>query len=300
MLAFLPWLRIEEPLRLGDFHLFPQGSGDTPPEGVESAVSPATVKAVLSQYWESAEEPLRVVTMLQYRGLPLGSVLGPEDRAAVVAFARHLAVAGMSDRRFIGGIGDGYTAAGHYQVIMQAFHDPFIGVINHDFRRKDGRWNVTQGPSHNKFVRPWHLVQQGHPRLDLPVLQALQANHSGPAAGQQHGELEDSVTQFLLANSDSPDVSIEAEGTATYAAIERVCEASQKLKDTQAKLAALLEAADRSQWATGLLHRFGPGCTPSIRHDVVAGWLQDLYALRGNTAHGKASTEMTGAACDAP
>ena len=34
MLAFLPWLNIKAPLVQGPFHLFSQGVGDVPPEGV--------------------------------------------------------------------------------------------------------------------------------------------------------------------------------------------------------------------------------------------------------------------------
>ena len=56
MLAFLPWLRIKEPVTEGPFQLFPQGVGDVPPAGVVSMVTPETMAKVLGQYRDSAAE----------------------------------------------------------------------------------------------------------------------------------------------------------------------------------------------------------------------------------------------------
>src|SRR5262245_58805083 len=117
MLAFLPWLNVTKPIIEGPFHVFPLGVGDVPPDGVLSLVSPQTMAKVLGQYRESANFPLRVVTLLQYDGRPLGSDLDEDDRAAIFWFGQLLAVSGLSDRRFIGGFLDDYTAAGHYQVV---------------------------------------------------------------------------------------------------------------------------------------------------------------------------------------
>lgn len=124
MLAFLPCLHITEPLGEGAFHVFPQGVGDIPPAGVASTVAPETMGKVLSQYRDSANVPLRVVSVLQYEGRPLGVELDEADRIAIFRFGQHLTVSGLSDRRFIGGFSDGYTAAGHYQVVIQRFAEP--------------------------------------------------------------------------------------------------------------------------------------------------------------------------------
>ena len=121
MLAFLPWLYIKAPIDQGPFRLFAQGVGDVPPPDVGSLVSAETMGKLLSQYRESTNFPLRLVTVLQYDGRQLGADFDEADRAAIFRFGQHLAVSGLSDRRFIGGFLDGYTAAGHYQVVIQAF-----------------------------------------------------------------------------------------------------------------------------------------------------------------------------------
>jgi len=283
MLAFIPWLRIKEAIVAGPFYLFPQRVGDFSLEGVASVVSPETVGKVLSQYRESANFPLRVVTVLQYEGRPLGADLDEADRAAIFRFGQQLAVTGLSDRRYIGGFPDCYTAAGHYQVIIQRFMEPYTGSISLTFRRKGGHANVMMGQSDVHFVRPAHLVSQGEPNLNLALLKAFRGLESLPKEIHEH--VDASVTQFLLANSDSPDVPLEAESIATYAALERVSNCTQRLEDIQAKLPAILALVDCSPWTAQLRRELGMPDTSD--RSVLRTWLRHIYRLRGNVAHGK-------------
>lgn len=283
MLAFFPWLRLRAPVIEGPFHLFPHSIGDVLPAGVASEITSETMAKVFGQYRYSANMPLRVVTVLQYDGRPLGADFDEIDRRAIFRFGQQLAVSGMSNRRFIGGFPDDYTAAGHYQVVIQRFTEPYNGSISLTHRRKGGHASVFMGQSDAHFVRPAHLVSQGEPTLNLRLLTALQAVQSLPKSIHEH--VDASVTQFLLANSDSPDVSLEAESIATYAALERVSNSSQKLVDIQAKLPAILALADSSPW-TALL-RDALELPADTGRPVLRDWLQQIYALRGNVAHGK-------------
>lgn len=283
MLAFLPWLRLREPVVAGLFHVFPQGVGAGLPGGVPSTVTPETMAKVLGQYRDSANVPLRVVPVLQYDGRPLGADFDEADRDAIFRFGQHLAVSGLSDRRFIGGYPDGYTASGHYQVVIQAFTDPYSGSISLTHRRKGGHASVTLGQSDVHFVRPAHLVSQGEPNLNLRLLTALQDVQSLPKGVHEH--IEASVTQFLLANSDSPDVPLEAESVATYAALERVSNSSQKLVDIQAKLPGLLALAKGSPRTAQLRDELELPAAGEMA--VLHAWLKHMYMLRGNVAHGK-------------
>nr|WP_315848390.1 hypothetical protein [uncultured Rhodoferax sp.] len=283
MLAFLPWLNIKAPIVQGPFHLFPQGVGDVPPDGVSSSMSTETMGKLLSQYRESANIPLRVVMVLQYDGRPLGEDFDEVSRTAIFRFGRHLAVSGLSDRRFIGGFMDGYTAAGHYQVVIQAFTEPFSGSISLNHRRKDGHSSVMLGQSDVHFVRPAHLVTQGEPNINLRLLAALQSVQTLPQAVHEH--VDASVSQYLLANSDSPDVPLEAESIATYAALERVSGSDQSLQDIRKKLPALLAKVDGSPWTASLRAELSLPSDGEMA--VLYAWLQQIYALRGAVAHGK-------------
>lgn len=283
MLALLPWLQLHKPIREGRFHLFPQGVRDAPPADVALAVSAATMGRVLAQYCHSVRFPLVNVALIQYDGQPLGADLDEPDRTAIFQFAQHLAVSGLSDRRFVGGFVDGYTASGHYQAVIQRFTEPYSGSISQTYRRKDGHTDVVLGESDAYFVRPAHLVAQGEPNLNLQLLKALQAATLLPDRIREH--VAASVTQFLLANSDSPDVSLEVETIATYAALERVSNSSQRLGDMQAKLLAILSVVDDFSWVAELHRELGLDHT--ARRLVLSSWLKGIYALRGNVAHGK-------------
>jgi len=283
MLAFIPWLRVTEAIVAGPFHLFPQRVGDVLPEGVASIVSAETMGKMLSQYRDSANSPLRVVTVLQYERRPLGADLDEADRAAIFLFGQHLAVSGLSDRRYIGGFPDGYTAAGHYQVFIQRFPEPYAGSISLTFRRKNGNANVMMAHSDVHFVRPAHLVSQGEPNLNLALLKALQGLQSLPKLIHEH--VDASVMQFLLANSDSPDVPLDAESIATYAALERVSNSTQRKEDIQAKLPTILALVDGSPWTAQLRRDLGHDGTSD--RSVLRAWLDHIYRLRCNVAHGK-------------
>lgn len=283
MLALVPWLRIGEPVEVGPFHVFPQGVGDEPSEGVTSMIAPETLGKVLAQYRDAANSPLRVVSVVQYDGRPLGADLDESERAAVFQFGQHLAVSGLSDRQFIGGFLDGYTASGHYQVVIQSFSEPFSGSVSLTHRRKDGHTRVTIGQSDAHFVRPAHLVSQGTPKLNLPLLSALQMIPSLPKVVHEH--LDASIIQYLVANSDSPDVPLEVESIATYAALERVSDSDQSLKDIRRRLPAILAQVDNSPWAKRLRTELE---LPAESHwPELHTWLQQIYTLRGNVAHGK-------------
>lgn len=289
MLAFMPWLEIKAPIVQGPFRLFPQGVGDLTPDGVASLISAETMGKLLSQYRESANFPLRVVPVLQYDGRPLGVEFDEADRAAIFRFGQHLAVSGLSDRRFIGGFPDGYTASGHYQVVIQAFAEPFTGSVSLTHRRKDGHASVMLGQSDVHFLRPAHLVSQGLSNINLRLLAALQSVQKLPQAVHEH--VDASVTQYLLANSDSPDVPLEVESIATFAALERVTDSDHNLKDIRRKLPSLLAVADDAPLGARLRGELGlpaEGCRPMLYK-----WLQQIYSLRGSVAHGNPASHVT-------
>jgi hypothetical protein len=250
---------------------------------VPSIAAPDTLTKLLGQYRDSAKVQLRSISVLQYDGRPLGADFNEAERTAIFRFGQHLAVSGLSDRRFIGGYRNDYTAAGHYQVVIQGFTEPFSGSVSLSHRRKDGQSNVLMGQSDVHFVRPAHLVSQGEPNLNLRLLTALQAVQTLPKSTHEH--VDASVTQYLLANTDSPDVPLDAESIATYAALERVSNSDQTLKDIQRKLPAILELVDGSPWTEALCRELG--LSPDNGRLVLHSWLAHFYRLRGNVAHGK-------------
>jgi hypothetical protein len=97
-----------------------------------------------------------------------------------------------------------------------------------DHRRKDGHTRVLIAPGAQHFQILEHLVGQAQPQLDLPLLQALESAHAAPDA-KSWGPYEASITRFLMANSDSPDVLLDAGSIATYAALERLVDGKRSV-----------------------------------------------------------------------
>ena len=285
MLAFFPWLKLREPVRVGPFHAFEHLIGGELPHDVSSALQPETLTKLLQQYRRSPQSPLRSLTILNYEDRALGEDLDPAARAAMFQFAGQLAVSGMCERRFIGEILDEYTASGHYQLIVQAFTQPFSGSINLTHRRKGGYANVMWGQSEIQFFLPDYLVGQGEPSINHALLQGL---HQTTGLPESYGEeIAAAVAQYLLANSDSPDVPPDAMSLATYAALERVSSSTQNVHDMQAKLQDILSIVENSPW-TAQLRREMELCVEDGQ-PVLHQWLKHLYMLRGRVAHGQSA-----------
>lgn len=291
MLAFFPWLRVRDPIRVGSFHLFLHHVGALLPEGVTASVFQDDLKRLLSPYRIHAQHAESAHCLLQLGDGALDAELDAAGREALFRFARHLAVAGLATRRFDSSPLGSYSASGHYQLVVQQFPIPFTGSVVADHRRKDGHTRVliSQGAQH--FQIPEHLVGQSQPQLDMPLLHALEAAHAALDA-KGWGPYEASITQFLMANSDSPDVPLDAESIATYAALERLVDADQDLKDIQKKLLACLAVADEHKWSRELRAELLPDRGP---RDTVGSWLRSLYVLRGNAGHGYPIAKLKGA-----
>ena len=282
MVAFFPWLRVAEALQVGGFHLFLHHGGAPLPEAVTASVSQDDLKRLLSPYRIHAQHAESAHCLVQLGDSALDAELDSAGREAVFRFARHLAVAGLATRRFDGSPLGSYSASGHYQLIVQQFPTPFTGSVVVDHRRKDGHTRVLISPGAQHFQIPEHLVGQAQPQLDLPLLHALETAHAALDA-KSWGPYEASITQFLMANSDSPDVPLDAESIATYAALERLVDADKDLKDFQEKFLACLAVPDGHEWSGRLRPELLPEREP---RDAVGPWLKGLYVLRGNAGHG--------------
>jgi hypothetical protein len=281
MLAFFPWLKIRTPLQIGPFYAFPQRRGAILPGHILASVSTSALQRVLSQYRQDANSAVPCLTVIQFDGRPLGGDFNGSERDAIFRFGRHLAVSGLSDRRFLGGFPDDYTASGHYQLIVQSFEEPYRGSVNVTHRRKGGHSNVHMGQEDVHFVLPAHLVTQGSPNICLPLLTALQATSGLPPTIGEH--IDASVTQFLLSNSDSPDVLPDVEIAAAYSALERLVDVDA-IATVKKRMLALLQLFDKKPSANSLRDEL-----PDFDSDrpEFQRWIQQLYNVRGRLAHGK-------------
>lgn len=286
MIAFFPWLLLREPVQVGPFQLFRHSTGQPLPDGISDSVPLEDLKRLLTPYRVHVQHEERARCVLRYGELSVGDELDGQARSAVFRFARHLAVAGLATRRFEGSVLGSYSASGHYQVVIQQFPTPFTGSVVARHRRKDGdgetRVLISAGAQNFQIPEHLDLVGQAQPSIDLPLLHALETAHEKLDA-KLWGPYEASITQFLVANGDSPDVPLDAESIATYAALERLVDADHKKPDFVNRVAACLAEVDGAVWASDLRAELLSNQAP---RDVVTAWLEGLYSLRGNAGHG--------------
>lgn len=292
MVAFFPWLQIREPIQVCAARLFLHHIGSPLPDGVTCSVSLEDLEGLLSPYRAHAKHPEQAHCLLQIDQGPIDAELDPARRAAIFRLARHLAVGGLATRRFDGRPLGSYSASGHYQVVIQQFTTPFTGSVVSSHRRKDGETRVLISPGAQHFQIPEHLVGRALPQLDLSLLHALEMAHAALDA-KAWGLYEASITQFLMANSDSPDVPLDAESIATYSALERLVDASHSRPDFLRRVESCLAVVDDDLWAKQLRAELMAERAP---RDVVSDWLKALYNLRGNAAHGYRVTKLKGSA----
>ncbi len=282
MLAFIPWLQLSKEVAAAGVRAVPFGVSEGLPAGVESSVDVKTVRKVLAQYMLAPKRSISNALLLLVDGKSLGADLTEDEVKKLFDFGRNLAVAGLSTRQFVGAYGE-YTASGHYQVVVQGFSEPFSGSTVLTHRRKGGSSRVMQGYSDVRFWVPDYLGGQESPDINEDLLLALTTIADGQERWQQ--EVNAACKQFLLANSDSPEVSIDVLSIATYSALERVAQSSSKLKEAQKKLAELLSVAEHSPWTAQLREQLGPAAIADGRQ--FQDWVHKLYTLRGSVAHGK-------------
>lgn len=281
-LAFFPWLKVTEAVSVGAHSLLLYSPGAPFPDGAHSEIDVRTTERILRQYKIRRQESVSPVNLLLRDGRPLAFEMTASERKEAYEFSRHLAIAGLAARSFVGSPW-GFAASGHFQLVVQPFALPFTGSVAYQNRIKGGYSVVTTSVDLHEWHLPSHLVQPVNASLDIALLQGLQSPHDPNDEDWQH--VDASLTQFLLANSGSADVPFDVETHATYAAIERVCDADQSIKDCVGKVLRLLALAHRHPCAHSI--RSSLGVLTEQIDDLVAGFLLALYMARGALAHGK-------------
>src|SRR5262245_20381114 len=256
MITFFPWLRQRRPLRVDQFFLFPFSLRDARlPRGIKTSTKRTDIASIISPYRQLPAHPLESACLLQYGDLPIDAYLDEGQRQDVFRFSRYLAVAGLSTRRLVGDISQ-YSARGHYQAIVQEFPQPYRGSFSVGHRRKDGITRAIVAPEAQVFLLPEHLVQQASPLIDTQLLRAL---YEPRISAELRARINASTMQFLMANTDSPDVPVDAEIVSTYAAIERSVDAEQNDKSIRKKVAHALAVADSLRVAKPIKAELGLG-----------------------------------------
>lgn len=288
-ISFLPWLRINEPVRIGRFAFTPFLDRDDQITESVREIGDA-VRTIVSGYVDLRGTALRNCVLI------LDSQVTPSWDLPVSALsearwaATQLFLAAFSKNEYFSQVKQ-YSNSSMFTVYHQSFTLP-IDFIAVNSRRRDGSLMVG-GYRHGemKFTIPVYADMTGElPQFDMGLLTALERASSNGSAVLNR--LRAALSFLSLANTDSDAMVPDAEIILMISAYEQ--------------LLAPPEAGARhlAQALSALLDRFGavtveqalnnrPGINLDPRHKkeqrswrVHRKWMEEMYHLRNSYAHG--------------
>lgn len=274
MLAFFPWLSLDNSVQVGNWELIPvstRGLGDS--EGDQN------LKQVLKPYHQSASVPIREAVLLKRKDKGLFDVLSNEERSDYFLIGEILAFCAVARREFFSH-GRTYTNSSSYALTIQGFTTGSDGIAVESRRRDGSNLNYIPG-KYNLIIKP-HFAITEEMQFDDALTVAL-------LAAQEHdfwGNLHESIFCYLRANSDDAQTQQQAELMFAMGAFERLFDIGNGNCGLTADafvniMKTVLIEEERPQdigRQLGRLARY-----PSTRE----AWLRDFCTCRGDMAHGR-------------
>lgn len=172
----------------------------------------------------------------------------------------------------------GYCCYDTYTMIAQQYQTGRADRFIYDTRRRDGGTSNYWNADAFAFHRPLHVDPHARIELDQKLAAALL---DLPADADY--PLIDSLEEFNLANTDSPDVPGHIEVVLIKSAFERLLHIGSNAKDFSNALQALIP--DIGTDPQGPLLKSWKKRFPQAP-SILGAWAQEFSALRGANAHG--------------
>jgi hypothetical protein len=279
MLAFLPWVSVDEEKSFGDYRILPYVRG-VRPAGAETDEQ-KHIDAVLEPYCINATESVSHAALLTHASRSLVADLGDELAREYWEFSELLAFAALSAREFFE---QTYTNREAYRLVIQGFRADShrVALVS---RRRDGTTTNLLSPDRYREIKPHHV---GLNRLfvDEPLLNALLRAWEHPI----WDALFEGIVSFGLANTDSIQIPAQMEAVHTISAFQRLLDCdSSKSAELLEKFARLTAPSRQGPVGDCPRRSTDPGVTAKLTrsNSIREAWLSDFYALRGNLAHGR-------------
>ena len=273
-LAFFPWIELACDIDAGDYSLRRFERRRRPGPDAESQ---ATIDAVLAPYRDLRDESIRTAVILAAHDRDLTEHPSDKDRADLFLFAELFAFTALAAREFFS---YEYYNRDDLRLVIQAFEDPRDGAFM-EMRRRDGVHRSRVTGDHYKVQVPAHVSPVGKViKPDCALLEALLRSRSC----EEWSGLYRGIVLFNQANTDAPDMSMDAELVLTYAAMEQILGVSGS--DDRRFHAKFAEAWNPSREVPQGEWRVLPTDKPWTKNSLRACWAFDLHVCRGHLAHG--------------
>jgi len=294
VLFFFPWVASRGELQCGELSIIPYEREQAPKE--MNGISQEIIDAVLGNYGDVAYPPqpnaftnIKQATLLRWTSDADGLDLSESQIFDRLEQARYIAFCALAQRRFCSH--DGYCNAAGYEVIAQRFVVERPNSISITTRRRDGfTQTYISRTSTPRFIRPEHVNSRLHLGFDEKLLRALLRL---PLGGLKK-RIDEAISTFLLANSDSPSMPANTELVLMRSAFEALLNASHRAADLRNKIYGHFanEVTNPPVWGTGVFteaiwrKRWPQNTRP------LDAWVQDFCNARNSAAHGSKSNGL--------
>jgi hypothetical protein len=220
-ISFLPWLRINKPVRVGGFTFTPFPDHNEPiPEGVSVCEIRDDIATILSGYVELKGVPRRNCVLVLDSGLPQPWNIPTSNLSEVRWAVAQLFLASFSKNEYFAQIRS-YSNSSMFTVYHQSFNRP-VDSIAVSSRRRDG--NVMDGGYRHgeiKFTKPVYAnLTEEFCQFDVDLLAALERSSGKGSALMKR--LRPALSFLSLANTDSDLMTRDAEIILMVSAYEQL------------------------------------------------------------------------------
>jgi hypothetical protein len=267
-LAFLPWIHVPDPVKLGRFRLVPYERAGTWAEDVHR---------IVAAYECVPDRPVEKATLVEVDGA-VGGDLADSDIEEIFNLRRAVSFAGLRHRRFFRH--DGYVNDHTFACVVQNYRPGQKGVGVVARGRDGGRRKLwTMGV---RVPCPDHVTGGKIAAVDAELVSALCTAMEGPKGDA----MRDAIELLNLANTDSADIRPHTELLLSVASLQRVLGVSKKSKAHE------LTKSFAEALASIEPERVPSDCRRTIPSKSKAAtlrelWFEDFYACRGAVAHGR-------------
>lgn len=279
-IAFLPWVTISSDLRLpGGARLLVYRRGQLPFGGQPDLQRAAD--ALIAPYRVGYRESVVEATLIALDAARPLAILSDARFSRLRWLCESLAFDAISRRELFSQVG-AYCNRAHFSAVVQRFNPSSPTSVTIRSRKRDGSTMSLWPVAHLPAPVPHHVVRQYSYAPDDAILRALHRVRG-------NAEIEDAVECFNQGNTDSSDIPLTAELTLLVSALERVVESRSGTAADLArgfydvsKLKPTLRCDSLEEPRRSALRKARPK-----EVYVLNAWLKDLFALRGNAAHGR-------------
>jgi hypothetical protein len=275
-IAFLPWVRANEPREFGKLRIIPYERKKLP--GNLPYAQQADIDEVIKAYAELPRRIVRSATLIELGDWQTGMEANEHVRALYDA-RQLMAFAAISNRRLFDQFE--YTNADAYNIVIQRYHAGSAGTFAFTTRRRDGGTNHLWGNDSFAFQKPGH-VDLSTFSVDEPLLHALMALDPVP------DRWRNAITDYLAGNTDSSDMPAHTEVVLHLAAFEWLFKFSAKVEKFVAGLndafpvpANCGDGPLKEKWQ----HYRGKQHADDIR--PLEAWAREFCQVRNESAHGQ-------------